>query len=135
VRIASDQSRQKSLNRIGGEFAVPDGMLDILVAEGAVASACRHLGSPACSRGHDAACACAPERSSSRLAGQGPNLWRRVVAASVTALIIFAAFAGSHALTSWRTVPPTSPGVVIPQHNQTRTLKPRASVRTARNQV
>jgi hypothetical protein len=49
-----------------------------------------------------------------------PNLRRGVVAAWMTALIIFAASAGFHALASWRTAPPTSPGVVIPQHDQTR---------------
>ena len=49
-----------------------------------------------------------------------PNLWRGVVAAWVTALIIFAASTGFHVLASWRTAPTTSLGAVIPQHDQTR---------------
>jgi hypothetical protein len=51
---------------------------------------------------------------------QRPNLWRGVVAAWATVLIIFAASAGVHALASWRTTLPTLPGVVVPQHDQTR---------------
>jgi len=53
-------------------------------------------------------------------AEQRPILWHAVVAAWATTLIIFAASAGFHALASWRTAPPTSPGVVIPQHDQIR---------------
>ena len=49
-----------------------------------------------------------------------PSLWRGVVAAWVTALIIFAASTGFYALASWRTAPTTSSGAVIPQHDQTR---------------
>jgi len=58
--------------------------------------------------------------SSLKSAGERPNLWRGVVAAWVTALIIFAASAGLHALASWRTALPSLPGAVIPQHDQTR---------------
>jgi hypothetical protein len=49
-----------------------------------------------------------------------PNLWRGVVAAWVMALSIFAASAGFHSLASWRTAAPAPPGLVIPQHDQTR---------------
>jgi hypothetical protein len=52
-------------------------------------------------------------------AEQRQNFWRGVAAAWATTLIIFAASAGFHALASWRTAPPTSPRVVIPQHDQT----------------
>jgi hypothetical protein len=49
-----------------------------------------------------------------------PNLWRGVVAAWVTALIVFAASASFYALASWRTAPTTASGAVIPRHDQTR---------------
>jgi hypothetical protein len=46
-----------------------------------------------------------------------PDPWRGVFGAWLTALVIMAAFVGFHSLVSWRTSPP---GVVIPQHDQTR---------------